>query len=109
MPKAFIPQIVTANDLMQGDVVYFTDDNGWSREHGDAAVAETAEAAALLLKSAEQHHLVVVGPYLAPTQIGDDGRPAPTHFREIFRTTGPTFREDLRRRPSTRADAQESA
>ena len=38
MPKVFTPQIVTANDLMMGDVIYFQADHTWSRLHGDAAV-----------------------------------------------------------------------
>ncbi len=95
MPKPFQPQIVTANDLLLGDAVYFTAEGGWSRNHGDAAVARTEEDADALLAAAAADHLKVVGPYLAPTAIGAGGRPEPSHFREVFRTRGPSFRTDL--------------
>ena len=91
MARPFQPQIATANDLLLGDVVYLTADGQWSRTHGDAAVATTKEAAEALLKRAEADAALICGAYLAPAELDDDGRPQPTHFREIFRTTGPTF------------------
>jgi hypothetical protein len=90
MPKAFSPQIVTANDLMMGDVIYLTPAQGWSREHGDAAVARSPEEAERLLSSAQAQALKIVGPYLADAALGADGRPGPVHFREAFRTRGPS-------------------
>ena len=95
MAKTFEPQIATANDLLEGDVVYLTADGRWSRAHGEAAVATTPEEAEQLLKRAEADDLKICSAYLAPAEVGEDGRPRPTHFREIFRTTGPTFRADL--------------
>ena len=95
MPKPFKPQIVTANDLFDGDVIYLTADHGWSREHGDAAVAETEEAAAALLAAATAQPGKIVGPYLAEAALDADGRPAPTHYREAIRTLGPSNRTDL--------------
>lgn len=91
MAKPFQPQIVTANDLLRGHVVYRTSEGAWSRAHGDAALAETAEDAAALLAAAEVDQSLVVGPYLAPARLGAAGRPEPTHFREIFRVSGPTY------------------
>ncbi len=90
MPKPFKPQIVTANDLLMGDVIYLTADGSWSREHADALVAQTQDEADELLAQAAAQQLKVVGPYLAEAEIGADGRPGPVHFREAFRTRGPS-------------------
>ncbi len=88
MARKFLPQIATANDLFEGDVVYFTG-SGWSREHGEAKVAETEEAARALLAEAMKDEHVMVGIYLADVDLSE-GRPAPVHFREAFRTRGPS-------------------
>ena len=42
-------QIVTANDLFEGDVIYLTGEGGWTRLHGDAAVAHDPDEAQRLL------------------------------------------------------------
>ncbi|MEO1198269.1 MAG: DUF2849 domain-containing protein [Pseudomonadota bacterium] len=90
MARAFKPKIATANDLLEGDVVYFTQEGTWSRRHSDAEVAQTESAAALLLARAQGHPLKVVGPYLADVTLAGDGTPEPAHFREAFRTRGPS-------------------
>ena len=90
MPRTFTPKIVTANDLMMGDVIYLTAAHDWSRAHGDAAVAHTQEDVDALLEAAQAQALKIVGPYLADTILDDAGRPAPAHFRETFRTRGPS-------------------
>jgi uncharacterized protein DUF2849 len=89
MARKFQPQMATGNDLFEGDVVYFTSTGGWSREIGDAALAVNAEAAEDLLQraSADRH---VVGVYLVEAAVDDCGRAAPAHFREEFRTRGPS-------------------
>ena len=45
MARKFQPQMATGNDLLEGDVVYFTSTGEWSRSIGDAALAVNAEAA----------------------------------------------------------------
>lgn len=101
MAKAYVPQVVTANDLMQGDVVYLTPAGDWSRDHGDAALARTgAEAKSLLARGAAQADKIV-GAYLADAETDADGRPAPSHYREAIRTLGPTFRSDLGKQAET--------
>ncbi|WP_316014969.1 DUF2849 domain-containing protein [Roseobacter sp. HKCCA0434] len=90
MPRAFTPKIVTANDLMMGDVIYLTADGSWSRRHADALVAQTQEEAEELLAQAAAQQLKIVGPYLADAVIDADGTPQPVHFREAFRTRGPS-------------------
>jgi hypothetical protein len=90
MARDYKPQIVTANDLFEGDAVYFTASNDWSRDHGDAIVAYSRDAAEKILAAANAQQDKVVGPYLAETVMGDDHRPQPVHFREVFRTRGPS-------------------
>jgi hypothetical protein len=90
MARRFQPQMATGNDLLEGDVVYFTSDGDWSREIGDAALAHSAEAAENLLKGASAFPNQVVGVYLVEAALDDDGRAAPAHFRETFRTRGPS-------------------
>jgi hypothetical protein len=96
MAKAFVPQIVSANHLLEGDVVYLTAEGGWTRELSAAAVARDAEAAAALLALAAPQQSVVVDPYLADVAL-DGPVPRPLHYREVFRTRGPSNRPDLGR------------
>ena len=62
----------------------------WSREIGDAALAVNPEAAEDLLKRASAFPNQVVGVYLVEAAVDDFGRAAPAHFREEFRTRGPS-------------------
>ncbi len=110
MAKAFKPQIVTANDLFEGDVVYFTVGGFWSRNLSDAAVAHTADAAETLLARGDEHQSSIVGAYLADIAISANGVPQPLHYREHRRTLGPSNRPDLGRQaeviaPTTRVAA----
>lgn len=97
MAKSFIPQVVTGNDLMDGDVIYLTDAGDWTREHAEAALARSREQAAALLAEAEGQSARVVGPYLADAELDAAGRPRPIHYRERLRTLGPSNRPDLGR------------
>ena len=90
MARSFQPQFATGNDLLEGDVVYFTSAGEWSRRIGDAALAVNAEAAAELLARASRFPNQVVGVYLVDSAVDDQGRAAPAHFREVFRTRGPS-------------------
>lgn len=90
MARKFQPQIATANDLLEGDVVYFTSAGAWSREIGDAALAANPEAAEELLARASKFPNQVVGVYLVEAAVDACGRAAPSHFREVFRTRGPS-------------------
>ena len=89
MKGRFSPKIVTANDLRLGDVVYLTADDGWSRLHGEAELIEDEAHAQMRLLHGAAQRLVVVGAYLADAKAGPNG-PEPTHFREDFRTRGPS-------------------
>ena len=90
MARKFQPRMATGNDLLEGDVVYFTSLGCWSRRIGDAALALDAEAADDLLARASAFPNLVVGVYLVEAALDDRGRAAPAHFREVFRTRGPS-------------------
>lgn len=89
MSRRFIPKVVTANDLVEGDVVYLTADDRWSRLHNEAELIEDEAHAQLRLLHGAAQKLVVVGAYLADAKPGPNG-PEPVHFREEFRTRGPS-------------------
>ncbi|CRL09303.1 DUF2849 domain-containing protein [Phaeobacter italicus] len=89
MPRPFTPKIITANDLLEGDVIYYTADNSWTREMSQAELIEDEAEAQLRLIEAEKDALRVVGIYLTDAKAGANG-PEPTHFREDFRRTGPS-------------------
>lgn len=89
MSRPFTPKIVTANDLRLGDVVYLTPSGDWSRHHSQAALFSTSDEADSALARAAAQTLLVVGAYLADAKLGPFG-PEPVHFREVFRTRGPS-------------------
>lgn len=90
MAKVFKPKVVTANDLLLGDVIYLTATGTWARDHADALVARTQDEADELLAQANAQQLTIVGPYLAEATLDVSGTPGPVHFREEFRTRGPS-------------------
>jgi len=89
MPKQpFSPKVITANALLEGDVVYLGD-TGWTRDLAQATVLTDEADAELRLIEASAQTGTVVGVYLMEVQT-ENGLPAPTHFREDFRATGPS-------------------
>jgi predicted transcriptional regulator len=89
VPRAFTPKVVTANALIEGDVIYLTADNGWTRDLPQAELMTDEAHAQLRLLEAEQQVGEIVGAYLADAVSSNNG-PEPTHFREDFRRTGPS-------------------
>ena len=60
MPKPFTPKVVTANALLEGDVIYQTAD-GWTRDLARAEVlTDEADADLRLIDAMQQQKLVVV-------------------------------------------------
>jgi hypothetical protein len=89
MSRRFTPKVVTANALREGDAVFLTADDRWSRLHHEAELIEDEAHAQLRLLFAASQKNLVVGPYLADAKAGPNG-PEPVHFREAFRTRGPS-------------------
>lgn len=88
MSKPFTPKVVTANHLLEGNVIYQTA-TGWTRRLEDAEVLTDEADADLRMIDAIQQVDVVVGVYLADVKL-EGGTPQPVHFREDFRATGPS-------------------
>ena len=90
------PQMVTANRLRDGTVVYFTANKTWSESFAEGAVwtdKESAEAA-LNESEADVKARLVVGPYLADVVLTDAG-PKPASAKERIRAAHrPTFEPD---------------
>jgi hypothetical protein len=90
MSKRFTPKVVSANRLLEGDAVWLTEDDRWTQDMAEAELIEDEAVAQLRLLSAKAQPAVVVGAELVDAVAGADGWPVPTHFREAFRTNGPT-------------------
>ena len=90
-------QMMTANRLLDGEVVYLCDDGTWSEDYSRARVvsdpAEVAEAQTIA-RDAEQAQ-TIVGAYLAKVGRADDGTLSLLSMKETIRATGPTTRRDL--------------
>ena len=89
MPRAFTPKVVTANALLEGDAVWLTEDDTWTRDISKAELLTDEAHADLRLLEASARQDEIAGPYLADAKMTETG-PAPTHFREDFRTRGPS-------------------
>lgn len=89
MPREFTPKVVTANALIEGDVVYLTAHDAWTRHLAEAEVLTDEADADVRLLDASARVSEVVGVYLADMAPGLNG-PEPVHFREDFRRTGPS-------------------
>ena len=89
MSHSFSPKVITANALLEGDVVYLTANDRWSRHLSEAEVIEDEAHAQIRLLEAERRVDEIVGVYLADITPGAGG-PQPSHFREAFRATGPS-------------------
>lgn len=86
-------QMLTANRLNDGEVVYLAAGGAWVEAIDAAQVLATAAdgEAALVTGQAAERHRVVVHAYLF--DVTPDRRPV--KMREIIRATGPTVRRDL--------------
>jgi hypothetical protein len=97
--RPFTPKVVTANHLLEGDVVYLSPADEWVRDLARAELIDDEAHAQLRLLDAERQQDVVVGAYLADVTAGPRG-PEPVHFREAFRRVGPSNYPEHRRTAS---------
>jgi sulfite reductase (NADPH) hemoprotein beta-component len=84
-------QVLTANRLSDGAVVYLTAAGTWASEVSRSVVAREEKAAAALLARGQRDAdaAIVVGPYLIAVVEGDAG-PRPASLRERIRAEGPS-------------------
>ena len=99
-------QVVTANRLGDGRVVFLADGYRWVEEIGLARVGENDEASNALLAIAEKAAAdrIVVAPYLIGVSTEGE-RIMPTRYREVLRALGPSSHPEFRRPPSATAAA----
>ncbi|MDE2184157.1 MAG: DUF2849 domain-containing protein [Alphaproteobacteria bacterium] len=90
-----LSQILTANRLRDGDVVYWHGGR-WVEALGEADIFAAEAEAKAALEAAQQAVAanVVVNPYLFEVRPDADG-PVPVKEREIVRAAGPTVHADL--------------
>ena len=89
MARPFSPKVVTANHLLEGDVIYLAPDASWVRKLHEAQLFTDETLAQFALENAAKQADIVVGAYLADATEGPNG-PEPVHFKEDFRRTGPS-------------------
>ncbi len=84
-------QILTANRLTDGAVVYLTPAGTWTSEIARSVVAREERAAAALLARGQRdaEAAIVVGPYLIAALEGEEG-PRAASLREQIRAAGPS-------------------
>ena len=91
-----MPQMIIANRLRDGLVVFLAADETWELAiAAGTVIAEDAEAARLLaVAKRHESECRVIDPVLIDVEI-KDGKPRPTAIREAIRAFGPTVRTDL--------------
>ena len=91
-----MPDVITANRLTDGVVVFQTLGDGWTEDFIRAAVLSDSHATAEALKRAKQDEAnnIVVDPDAIVVEERN-GHLAPKALREAIRATGPTIRRDL--------------
>jgi len=91
-----MPQMIIANRLTDGVVVFLDPRENWDPSIGAGAVIEGDTEAERLVAVAERHvaECRVIDPTLIEVEIAN-GQPRPTAMREAIRAFGPTVRTDL--------------
>jgi hypothetical protein len=89
-------EIITANRLIDGVVLFQDADGGWSEDFGRAAILPDAEAAkaALALAKHDEARNLIVEPYAVVVELRN-GHFAPKALRELIRACGPTIHPEL--------------
>ncbi|WP_179188686.1 DUF2849 domain-containing protein [Kiloniella majae] len=84
-------QIMTANRLLGGGVVYFGENEEWTDHFASAKAVEDNDGTAALLAEAEkaEANQLIVGPYLIKVERNEAGL-QPLSVKEGIRAKGPT-------------------
>jgi len=89
------PQMILANRLGDGRVVFFTRDGGWSPETTEAAYADDDGIAALL----DEANKGVADNLVAGTEVigatVENNIAYPAHIKHVMQAKGPSVRADL--------------
>jgi hypothetical protein len=91
-----MPQMIIANRLRNGAVVFFASGEGGEPAIAAGAVIESEADATRLMALAKRHEAEcqVIDPQLSEVEI-EGGKPRPTAIREAIRAFGPTVRTDV--------------
>lgn len=81
-------KVITANALVEGDVIYLSPEGAWVRDLAEAEIFTDEAVAEDVLLTAAARTGEAVDVYLA--EVTPEG--APAHFREAFRARGPSNR-----------------
>jgi len=90
-----MPQMIIANRLVDGAVVFLAPGEGWTPLIADGVLIEDEAEAQRLLGAAKQLEArsPVIDPQLIQVKV-QDGALRPTEIRELIRAFGPTVRTD---------------
>jgi hypothetical protein len=84
--------IITANSLLEGDVVFWAG-GGWAEALTDAERFDDTDALDAALQTAKRQTTTVIDPYAIDIVL-EAGQPVPTSYRERIRALGPTTHLD---------------
>lgn len=91
-----MPQMIIANRLRDGVVVFLDSNEGWDTAIGAGVVIDTEEDSKRLFALAKQHEAEnrVIDPQLIEIVV-ENGQRKPKEIREAIRAFGPTVRTDV--------------
>jgi hypothetical protein len=91
-----MPQMIIANRLTDGVVVFLAPGDSWVAEIDRGLVVDDAGEGQRILATAKQHEerCLVIDPNLIEVEV-EGGHNRPTAIREAIRAFGPTVRTDL--------------
>ncbi len=91
-----MPQMIIANRLRDGVVVFLAPSEGWEPAIGAGTLIDNEAEATRLMAVAKRHEgeCKIVDPQLIDVEV-KDGKFRPTAIREAIRAFGPTIRTDL--------------
>jgi len=84
-------RVLTANDVLTGEVVFLSDRGTWSGDLNQARLARTQKEVAVLdvVAASAEIEAVTVAPYTIDVERGANGGLRPLRTRETIRISGP--------------------